>query len=1052
MKTKLWKLLPLFFCSGLCSLAYELVWMRELRLVFGSSTVATSATLAIFMGGLGLGSLLLAKKVEQHPHPLRLYGYFELIIAISAMLTPFLILFIEYLYLKTGGTQSLGPLLGMPIRLILAALVLGVPTFFMGGTLPAIAKFSTNKIDVGRRDLGFLYGINTLGAVTGVWLVIFTLLENLGSRNTLLAAGLLNLFVGGAAIVIARYDKYYAERPSLTSADADHKLSTVAVAQPASPLPPYYVYGAAAFVGFCFFFMELVWYRMLTPLLGGTTYTMGLILAVVLLGIAIGSWGFGVRRYTVRTSWGVLSLICSLEALFMAIPYALGDRIAVLTSLLRPIGTVGMAGFAVGWLFITALVVLPVSIAAGYQFPLLIGLRGLGRQKIARDTGEVYAWNTLGAITGSLIGGMVLLPWFGALHSWQLNIALLALLAGGSIFFSLRTEGFHAFLLIPAGFAVTSLCMLGAEGPTAIWRHSPIGAGRFELAQLSHNEIQDKLNQNARNILWEKDGIEASLALNNLDSLSFVVNGKNDGNVKTDAGTQIMAPLIGAILHPNPQKALVIGLGTGSSTGWLASIDSISRVDTIEIEPDILEVAKRSAQINRNVLENQKVNIIIGDAREALMTSREKYDIIFSEPSNPYRAGIASLYTQEFYQSVAMRLNRNGYFSQWVQGYEVDTQTIKTIYSTLASVFPVVETWETNMNDLIFICSMEETDYSVARLRAKIQQEPFRSALLFTRGITDLEGLMAHYSANSSLARQVAARQEIGAINTDDRMLVEFGFARGLGQLSIFSVMDIQLQAKKRRENRPHLKAGEVDWAKAEIFNHTRFPMEGFEAPDVDFHDEKEAYHSSAFNYYLQGDSQATLDAWQGYGKPPEYPYEILVVADSLAEMGHDLTVGYALQLQNYWPIAAQAVLARYYWRKGERRLAYDNLESVFINFRTNPWPQRDLMRRSLILLEEMAATDKQLAKKIYKLISQPFSLYILESSRLNTLYTIARKLDAQYMADATGRFEPHPPWNEEFLANRFRSYQQTGNLLALKAERELKLYMNYAPEPFVVD
>ncbi|MEN8136013.1 MAG: fused MFS/spermidine synthase [Thermodesulfobacteriota bacterium] len=1027
--------------------------MRELRLVFGSSTMATSAVLAIFMGGIGFGSIYLGRKAEQHRNPLRLYGYFELVIALSAMLTPFLILFIENLYLRTGGSQSLGFIPATLLRLLLSALVLGVPTFFMGGTLPAMAKASLREMDLGRRDLGFLYGMNSLGAVTGVWLVVFVMLESFGSQKTMWAAGFLNLVVAVVAFIIARYDQSPAISEKGMSPGAKSKHAAVADAAQTPTIPPAYVYGATCLAGFCFFYMELVWYRMLTSLLGGTTYTMGIILAVALLGLAIGSWGYGLRRYTVISRLSIMAMICGLEALFMAVPFALGDRIAVLTSLLRPIGTVGLAGYAVGWLVITMIVVLPASIAAGYQFPLLIGLKGQGRQKVGQETGQIYAWNTLGAIAGSLIGGIVLLPLLGAIPSWQLNVFLLCLLAGVSISLSIRHEGRRIFLLLPGSIAVLALLLLLPQGPAATWRHTPIGAGRADLTQYSHNEIQDFINQTSRHILWEKDGREASLALNTLDGLSFVVNGKIDGNAKDDAGTQIMAPLIGAILHPNPQNALVIGLGTGSSSGWLAGVDSITKVDTVEIEPAMLEVAKRSAPINRNVLANKKVNIIIGDAREVLMTSKEKYDLIFSEPSNPYRAGIASLYTQEFYQAAAKRLSSNGYFSQWVQGYEVDTHTVKVIYSTLSSVFPVVETWETDLNDLIFVCSMQESDYSVTRLREKIKKEPFRSALLYTRGIIDLEGLMAHFSARSSLARQVAAKEkEIGHINTDDLMIVEFGFARGLGKKHLFSIMDIRMQAKRRREHRPHFKEGIIDWDRVAINSHTKFPMEGIQTPYITMHHDSENSHTSAFNFYLQGNTRGVLGAWQKYGKQPEYPFEILVVAESLAEMGHSSALNYIVQLRSYWPLTAEAVLARFYWQTGERELAYKTLENVFINFRTNPWPQNIVMRHSLALMEEMATTDKELAEKLYKLLSEPFSVYILESIRLENLLAIAKNIDDQHVADAIERFEPYPLWNQDFLENRLRAYSQTGNALAEQAKKDLDVFRSYAPQRFVID
>lgn len=168
-------------------------------------------------------------------------------------------------------------------------------------------------------------------------------------------------------------------------------------------------------------------------------------------------------------------------------------------------------------------------------------------------------------------------------------------------------------------------------------------------------------------------------------------------------------------------------------------------MDVAELEPDILEVARRCAPVNRNVLSNPKVRTIIADAREVLLTSPEQYDLIVSEPSNPFRAGVASLYTREFYQAVSRRLAPGGIFSQWIQAYEIDTQTVRTIYATLASVFPQVETWQTMGKDLLVVCSLAPRNYSVPQLRRRLASEPFRTALLVSWGAIDLEGFLSRF-------------------------------------------------------------------------------------------------------------------------------------------------------------------------------------------------------------------------------------------------------------------------------------------------------------------
>ena len=193
-----------------------------------------------------------------------------------------------------------------------------------------------------------------------------------------------------------------------------------------------------------------------------------------------------------------------------------------------------------------------------------------------------------------------------------------------------------------------------------------------------------------RGILWEREGTESSVALDDTDGLAMVVNGKIDGNARGDAPTQVMGGLLGALLHPHPRSAMVIGLGTGSTAGWLGAVPSIERVDVAELEASMLHVAAACAPVNERVVDDPKVRVLLGDAREILLTVPSRYDVIFSEPSNPYRAGVAGLFTREYYRAVASRLEEGGVFLQWLQMYEIDEDTVRAVYATLGAVFPVV--------------------------------------------------------------------------------------------------------------------------------------------------------------------------------------------------------------------------------------------------------------------------------------------------------------------------------------------------------------------------
>src|SRR6185436_3519456 len=343
-----------------------------------------------------------------------------------------------------------------------------------------------------------------------------------------------------------------------------------------------------------------------------------------------------------------------------------GDQLALLANGVRPAPGSALAAYLPGWTLVTAVVVLPPSIVAGAQFPLLVALLGLGREGVARDVGRAYFWNTAGAIAGALAGGFGLLPLLTAPGCWKAVVILLAALALVAMVVPRddkvvpRHDRKGLSVVAAAGAVVVGACFQ-ADGPTAVWRHSSIGVGRANVpASASSNDLKAWVNDMRRSIVWERDGVESSVAVQAIAGLSFVVNGKVDGNARNDAPTQVMSGLLGALLRPDARRSLVIGLGTGSTAGWLAAVPGMERTDVVELEPAILEVASMCGPVNHDAMDDPRVHVIEGDAREVLTAGREKYDLLLSEPSNPYRAGVASLFTREFYEAVAARLEPHG--------------------------------------------------------------------------------------------------------------------------------------------------------------------------------------------------------------------------------------------------------------------------------------------------------------------------------------------------------------------------------------------------------
>ncbi len=1031
-QTRLWYLTLLLFGSGLCALVYQIAWLREFRLIFGASTAASAAVLAIFMGGLGIGGVVFGRRVDRSTRPLRFYARLEWIIAGFTMTTPFLLDGIRAAYIGLGGTIRLGVGPGALTRLVLAACVLAVPTLLMGGTLPAVCRAAEREDDRGRRRVGLLYGINTLGAVTGCVLATFFLLERFGTRSTLWIACALNLGVALIAGLLSRRE------PRLSVENSGESLAGVRAA------PPAYVLGSAAVVGFAFFLMEIVWYRMLGPLLGGTVFTFGLILATALGGIGVGG---AIYYFLMRDRPATLrgfATTCMLEAVTVAVPLALGDRLAILALDLRPGPQASFLAYVGGWTVVAGIVVFPTAVVAGVQFPLLIALLGRGREAVGRQVGLAYLWNTIGAIAGSLAGGFGLIPALTAPGCWRVVAALLAVLGLSAVAISASNRRQFRRWLPYAASAMVVVACVNAMGPTAVWRHGGVGVLRNRVPG-GELGLRNWINERRGFLTWEADGIESSVALSSSDGHTFVINGKSDGNARVDAPTQVMVGMLGAILHPDPRRAAVIGLGTGSTAGWLGSIPTMERVDVVELERVILQVAEACAPVNNDVLSNPKVDIRIADAREVLLTSSERYDVIASEPSNPYRAGVASLFTSEYYEAIASRLTDDGVLVQWLQVYDVDIETLQTVYATLASVFPYLESWQVGRADLALVASKRPIDYDVPRLRGRLATEPYRQAMAVAWRAVDLEGLLGRYVGNQGLSESIVAGAA-GRINTDDRTVVEFGFARAVGKGAPFRVPDIRNQARTMGFDRPALQGGDADWSRvvdAEIAN----AIAGEQAPAPGGRlDEAQRRLFDAFAHFAAGELRSGLADWIRRRREPDGPTEVALVAEGLAELGDDASLAYIERLRGMQPIESKIALARLHFRQGRHGEAAQTLASSFVDYRTDPWPSKFIARRGLVLAMEFARTNPANARELFDALGRPFAARILEGSRLHARVIISEQLpqDGSCVA-AVEAFEPHFPWVEDLLTVRADCYRKAAHPRASAAERSLEQFRELA-------
>ncbi len=1045
----------LLFASGFCGLVYQVAWLRLLRLVFGASTAASAAVLAIFMGGIGVGSLWLGPKADRSARPLALYARLEAGIALGAILSPFLVAAVRRLYFVLGGTGVLGLTGGTAVRLVLAAVVLGGPAVLMGGTLPATVRAVTGAADAGRRTAGRLYAANTLGAVLGALVTTFVAIELVGINSTLWVAAMLNLLVAVAAASLARRVDGEAPGDGAEAAGAEAGGGPPGTETGARRAPLPLLLGAAAVTGFAFFLMELVWYRMLAPILGGTSYTFGLILAVALLGIGVGGWMFSLRSRSLRPTLAGFGTTCALEALLLIAPFALGDRVAFLALELQGLGAAGFGGLALGWAAVAALVVLPAALVAGYQFPLLVAVLGAGRRQVGREVGQTYAWNTAGAIVGSLAGGFGLLPLLSAPGTWRVAALLLAVVAVAAAvadrgraargLAGTRRAALPAVILA-AGLTLT---LAAAPGPSAYWRHSGIGAGRSTRSFSGENALLRAIRARRAQLIWEEEGRESSVALVYGEGYSFIVNGKSDGSAVGDAPTQVMAGLVGTMLHPDPKRALVIGLGTGSTAGWLARVPSMERVDVVELEPAVVRVARDCAAVNRDALDNPKVHLTIGDGRELLLTGKSRYDVIFSEPSNPYRAGISSLFTRELYEAARDRLTSDGLFLQWLQGYEVDASVVRTAYATLGEVFPSVESWRTQGGDLLLVASRAPRVHDWRRVARRAAREPYRGALAHVWGVVGAEGFYSGFLAGPGLGRAMARAAGV-EINTDDRPVIEYGFARNLGRSGLFSIEDLARLSGSRGEDRPAFGPGGPDsaeWWRVVDAREARgvelgvLPSLPAGTPDA------LRARTSARQAVLDLRWADAVRDWSSQDAGPTQRADAVGLAQAYAETGDPRALGLVPLLRSWSPGEAAGVEAILAARQGDWPRAAERLGEHFRALRNDPWIESRLTRSCLRLALEIGRGEPEVARALYEALGEPFAVGLLQDRRLLTRVDLARESgDPALCARAFAALEPWVPWEGTILEARVECYRAAGDPKLERARADLAAWESHQP------
>ena len=753
--------LGLFFVSGASALIYEVVWSRDLTNVFGGSAFAIATVLAAYMAGLALGSTVFGKVIDRHGRPLAVYGVLEAGIGLWALLLPVLFHLLDQVY---GGLyRSLNPgfyVLSL-VRFLLCFLVLLVPTTLMGGTLPVLGKFLLqNRETIGQRA-GLLYGVNTLGAVLGTAVGGFVLLPALGLRNSTLLAVVMNLAVAVLAIAWSR------RLPRLTAEQTD-------VSTPATPAirtsrtldrAVLLVYAASGFAALAY---EVAWTKTLAMVLGSTNYAFTSMLTTFLLGLSLGSFVFGRIADRSRRPETVLAVVQ------LGIPVLALATIPILAALPQ-LFVNGFQKLQGSWsalelyrMALAGLTMFLPTILMGATFPLVTRLY-VGREDTGQRLGRLYAANTVGAILGSFLTGFLLLPWIGRqnaiLAATFVNLAATLLLV--------LTIGWRRFapqLRVLAAALVVLLIPAWVMGLQP-WDPLVMSSGAYIYAPFMKGPSSIAEFMKGSNLLFYEEGTEATVSVWNAEyTISLRTNGKIEASSHGDMLTQKMIAHLPIYYHPGePKDGLMIGLASGISVGSLLT-HPFEHLQTVELIPSMRRAARYFDLYNGRCLDDPRHQLIMNDGRNHLLLTGQKYDVIVSEPPNPWIAGVGSLFTREFCELIKQHLKPGGVACQWVQTYQFHEEDLRTILATFRDAYPYLHIWQGAPGDLILIGSLEPLTLDIGRMEADLGGKPgadFSSleilpiSQILSLFITDRDGI-------SSFVGQWPRR------STDDNLYLEY--------------------------------------------------------------------------------------------------------------------------------------------------------------------------------------------------------------------------------------------------------------------------------------
>jgi len=733
-----WLFLIAYTCSGIAGLVYEVSWTRLLTLYIGHTTAAAAAVVAAFLGGLAAGAAWggdMASRLSR-ASALRAYVGLELGVAVAALALPWELRALTPLLSWAYGEG--GPGLMFPtVRLASCLVMVFIPALALGATFPMAIRWFASESGRPARQSGVLYALNTAGAAVGAMLAGFVLIPSIGISGAIWVGVSGSVVAALCVVAVIRSEPTASAAPVIDAVSSTRPAlgDAVAVARAAGPARRrekrratepaqasagneaggdgrWLAAGVLGLSGFASLMHEIAWTRILALVLGPTTYAFAATLAAVIGGVAIGSaagaWMVGRARRP--AAWVAIAL--ALGAITTSYTYSLaGQRIPSLVAEQMAIAADPFNQLLEQGLLLTAALILPTAICLGAAFPLGLSLAGDHAERVAGRFGVVYAINTLGAVSGSLAAGFFFIPRFGLQITLQvvsgcLIGAALVVIVRGALTGGARVAG-----VLASGMAAVVLVL------SPPWDRELLASGPYMYAPFVPQDLDLETMLKAGTMLYYREGAAATVSVKRLTgTTTLAVDGKVDASNRGDMLTQKLVAHLPLLVHDNPRDVAIIGLGSGVTVGS-ALRHPIARADVIEISPEVVEASRYFEAENRRALDDPRTNLIVGDGRSHLLLTEKNYDVIVSEPSNPWIAGVAALFTREFFAGARDRLSPGGLICQWANAYNISDADLRSIVATFLSVFPHGTVWLVGGDDVLMMASDGPLDARLARMR-----------------------------------------------------------------------------------------------------------------------------------------------------------------------------------------------------------------------------------------------------------------------------------------------------------------------------------------------